>query len=111
MRTDSTARLVDGYVLFRPVEWIDAAKRSPVSVVARFDHLTPNVNPTSPNYAGTTPAYLFLLFGVSYDLTQRITVALDWQGQSREGFPAPTGTNVRATPEQSTYFFHWFATF
>jgi hypothetical protein len=108
---DSTGRLIDGYVLVRPFEWVNDSKPSPFMLLARLDHLTPNVDPTSANYAGTTPAYNFALLGASYDLTQRITLALDWQGQAPSGFPDPIGTNVRPTPRQSTYFLHWQATF
>jgi hypothetical protein len=108
---DSTGRLMAGYVVARPLEWFDAAKRSPFSVIARYDRLTPNTDPTHANYAGTTPYYDYTLFGASYDLNQRITLALDWQQNSPKGFPPPTGTNVRPTPRQSTVFLHWQATF
>ena len=109
--TDSMGRLIDGYVLVRPFEWLDASKRSPISIVARYDRLTPNIRPTSPSYAGTTPSYSFTLLGASYDVTQHITLALDWQVQSPMGFPPATGTNLRAAPTQSALFAHWVATF
>lgn len=108
---DSTGRLMAGYVVARPLEWFDAARRSPLSLIARYDRLTPNTNPTSANYAGTTPSYDYTLFGAAYDLNQRITLALDWQTNAPKGFPAATGTNVRPTPRQSTVFLHWQATF
>lgn len=109
--TDSTGRLIDGYIVARPLEWIDAMKQSPLSVIARFDRITPNTSPTSANYAGTTPYYDYTLLGASYDVNQRITLALDWQQATPKGFPAATGTNVRPTPRQSTVFLHWQATF
>jgi hypothetical protein len=109
--TDSTGRLIDGYLLVRPLEWLDPSKPSRVLLLARYDHLTPNVDPTAANYAGTTPSYTFAMFGASYDLTQRITMAIDWQGQTPEGFPAPSGANVRPNPRQSTFFVHWQASF
>ena len=109
---DSTGRLVAGYVVARPLEWFDAARRSPLSVIARFDRLTPNTDPTHANYAGTTPYYDYTLIGASYDVNQRITLALDWQANSPKGFPVATGTNVRPVPpRQSTVFLHWQATF
>ena len=109
--SDSTGRLIDGYVVARPLEWLDAARRSAFSVVARYDHFTPNTSPTSANYAGTTPSYDYTLFGAAYDVNQRITFALDWQQSAPKSFPPATGTNVRPTPRQSTVFIHWQATF
>jgi hypothetical protein len=109
--TDSTGRLIDGFVVARPLEWMDASKKSALGVVARYDRFTPNTSPTSANYAGTTPSYSFTVLGLSYDVNQRITLALDWQSQSPSGFPLATGTNVRPTPKQSTVFIHWQATF
>jgi hypothetical protein len=109
---DSTGRVVDGFVIARPAEWFSAATKSGWSVIARFDRFTPNVDPTLPAYAGTTPAFDFWILGLSYDLTQRMTFALDWQAQSPTGFPPVTGTNVRpSTPHQSTLAVHWQATF
>ena len=109
--TDSTGRLIDGYIVARPMEWLDAAKRSPLSVIARFDRFTPNTDPTSANYAGETPYYDYTLLGASWDVNQRITLALDWQRNTPKGFPPATGANVRPTPRQSTVFLHWQATF
>ena len=108
---DSTGRLMAGYVVARPLEWFDAAKRSPLSLIARYDRLTPNTDPTHANYASATPSYDYTLLGASYELNQRITLALDWQQNSPTGFPPATGTNVRPTPRQSTVFLHWQATF
>ena len=108
---DSTGRIVDGFVIARPVEWFDAAQRSPFSIVARWDHYTPNTNPTSANYAGTTPAYNFYLLGASYDLTQRMTFTFDYQNQSPTDFPMATGTNVRPAPQQTTLFLHFNVSF
>jgi hypothetical protein len=110
--SDSTGRLIDGYIVARPLEWLDAAKRSRLSVVARYDRFTPNASPTSANYAGTTPHYDYTLFGASYDVNQRITLALDWQQNAPKAFPPATGTNIRPVPpRQSTVFLHWQATF
>jgi hypothetical protein len=108
--TDSTGRLIDGFILARPLEWLDAAKHSPIGIIARYDRFTPNTDPTSANYAGTTPSYSFTVLGLSYDVNQRITLAADWQEQSPSSFP-PAGTNVRPVPKQSTVFVHWQATF
>jgi hypothetical protein len=108
---DSTGRLIDGFIIGRPLEWLDASRRSNFSVVARYDHFTPSTDPSSPAYAGTTPSYNYWLIGASYDITSRFVLTLDWQVQSPSGFPPPTGTNVRPTPRNSTLFVHWQATF
>jgi len=108
---DSTGRMLDGYLIARPLEIMNPEKHSPFMLVARYDHLTPNVDPSSPAYAGTTPSYDFTTFAAAYELNQRITVALDWQQDRPSGFPAPTGTNVRPRPKVSTLFLHWNTTF
>jgi hypothetical protein len=109
--TDSTGSVIDGFVIARPLEWMDATKKSALGLIARYDKFTPNTSPTSANYAGTTPAYSFIVLGAAYDLNQRITLTLDWQSQTPSGFPPTTGTNVKPTPKQSTLFIHWQATF
>ena len=109
--SDSTGRLIDAFVVARPLEWLDGSKRSPLSFIARYDRFTPNTSPTSANYAGTTPSYDYTLFGAAWDVNQRITLALDWQQNAPKEFPQPTGANVRPTPRQSTVFLHWQATF
>jgi hypothetical protein len=108
---DSSGRVIDGFIVARPLEWMDATKKSALGVVARYDRFTANTSPTSANYAGTTPSYSFTVLGLSYDVNQRITLALDWQAQTPSGFPPATGTYVRPTPKQSTMFVHWQATF
>jgi hypothetical protein len=109
---DSAGRLMAAYVIARPLEWLAADRQSPLSVIARFDRLTPNVDPTHPSYAGAIPYYDYTLVGASYDVNQRITLALDWQVNTPKGFPPPTGSNVRpAHSRQSTVFVHWQATF
>jgi hypothetical protein len=108
---DSTGRVIDGFVIARPLEWTDATRRSPFWLVARWDHFTPNTSPTSPNYVGTTPAYNFYILGASYDATQRMTFTFDYQNQSPTDFPSPTGTNVRPTPQQTTWFLHFNVAF
>jgi hypothetical protein len=108
---DTTGSIVSGFIIGRPTEWFNAAQHSNLSFVARYDHVTPNTSPTAAAYAGTTPSYNYWILGGSYDATQRLTFTIDWQVQSPTDFPAATGTNIRATPRQSTVFAHWQATF
>jgi hypothetical protein len=108
---DSTGRLLDGFVVFRPVELFDATSKSGLQVIARFDHFTPDTSPTAANYVGTTPSLNFTILGVSYDLNQKLTFALDWQKQHGVSYPAPTGTNLRAPADASNLFLHFQAAF
>ena len=91
---DSTGRMIDGYMVARPFEILNSGKRSPFLLVARYDHLTPNVDPASANYAGTRPSYDFMIFAAAYELNQRFTMAVDWKQDRGVGFPPPTGTNT-----------------
>ncbi len=109
--TDSTGRVLDGFIVARPAELFGASAKSPVSVIARWDHFTPNTSPVAATYVGTTPAYDFYVLGLSYDLNQKMTMALDWQNQSPTNFPDATGTNVRPSPTASTLFLHFVANF
>jgi hypothetical protein len=113
---DSTGRLFDGWLFVRPIEIFDMSKHSPFSIVARYDHFTPQTDPGSSvpgaaNYAGTTPAYNFVILGASWDLNQRMTLTADYQNQSPTDFPAPTGTNVRPTPQSTIFFMHFVVNF
>jgi hypothetical protein len=113
---DSTGRLFDGFIFIRPIEIFDPSKPSPFTLVARYAHFTPQTDPSSSvpgaaNYAGTTPAYNFVVLGISYDLNQRMTLTADYQNQSPTNFPAPTGNNVRPTPQTTAYFLHFVVNF
>ena len=113
---DSTGRVFDGFLFIRPLEVFDTKTHSPFSIVGRYDHFTPQTDPSSSipgaaNYAGTTPAYNFVLLGASWDLNQRMTLTADYQHTSPTDFPAPTGTNVRPTPESTTFFLHFVVNF
>jgi hypothetical protein len=113
---DSTGRLWAGWVFVRPVEIFDPSQHSPFSLIARYDHFTPQTDPSSSvpgaaNYAGTTPAYNYVLLGASWDITQRITLTANFQQTSPTNFPAPTGTNVRPTPTSTMYFLHFVANY
>ncbi|HEX4684788.1 MAG TPA: hypothetical protein VH277_18870 [Gemmatimonadaceae bacterium] len=108
---DSTGRLLDGFIVARPLEMIDPSQKSNWAVIARYDHFTPNTSPDSPNYAGTTPKQNFWILGTSYDVNQKITFALDWQKLVGSDYPAPVGTNVRAPAENSVLYLHFQANF
>lgn len=113
---DSTGPLWDGFIFIRPLEVFQVTARSPLTLVARYDHFTPQTDPGSSvpgaaNYAGTTPAYNFVLLGASWDLNQRMTLTADYQNTSPTDFPAPVGTTVRPTPTSTTFFLHFVVNF
>jgi hypothetical protein len=113
---DSTGRLFDAFLFVRPLEIFDASQKSPFSIVARWDHWTPNTDPASsvPNaagYAGTTPAYNFVVLGASWDLNQRMTFTADYQNQSPTDFPPVTATSVKPTPQSTTLALHFVVNF
>jgi hypothetical protein len=113
---DSTGRLFDGFIIVRPFEVFNEAHKSPFSIVARYDHFTPQTDPNSSipgaaNYAGTTPAYGYWILGASYDVNQRMTMTANWQNQSPSDFPPSTGSNVRPTPKSSIFFMSWVVNF
>ena len=109
--SDSVGRMIDGYIVARPLELLNPEKRSALMLVARYDHLTPNVDPSSASYAGTTPSYDFTTLAIAYELNQRITAAVDWQQDRPTGFPPPTGANIRPRPKTSAVFLHWNVVF
>jgi hypothetical protein len=111
VETDTTGRMIDAYLLVRPMEWLRPDRKSPWTLIGRWDRNTPNASPTSANYAGTTPAYDYFNVGSSYELNQRFTFALDYQLDRPVGFPPATGSNVEAKPRVPVFFLHWNATF
>jgi hypothetical protein len=113
---DSTGRVFDGFLFIRPLEVFDPSHHSPFSLVGRFDHFTPQTDPSSSvpgaaNYAGDTPAYNFWVLGASYDVNQKITLTADYQNQTPTNFPPAIGTNVRPTPTSSIFFIHFVVNF
>jgi len=109
---DSTGRLLDGFLLVRPVELFSSTSKSGLQLIGRYDRFTPNTDPVSVNYNGSTPSYNFWVLGASYDITSRFLMALDWQVQDPNSFPTITGAGtVRPIPRSSSLFLHWQATF
>jgi hypothetical protein len=113
---DSTGRVFDGFLFIRPIEIFDPSQHSPFSLVVRFDHFTPQTDPSSSvpgaaNYAGDTPAYNFWVLGASYDVNQKITLTADYQNQTPTNFPPAVGTNVRPTPTSSILLIHFLVYF
>jgi hypothetical protein len=107
---DSTGRVIAGYLVARPIEWA-TGKRSPFAMVARYDRVTPNTDPSGAGYAGASPAYDYSVVGVTYDLNQRFTLAADWQLDRPVGFTEGSAADAGKRPRSSILFLHWNATF
>lgn len=71
--TDVTGRLVSGLAVFRPMQLLDSESKSPLSVLLRYDAITPNTDVSQSNHLFEGSLIL--------DLTanKRAQVALDYQ--------------------------------
>jgi hypothetical protein len=90
---DSTGSVTAVYGIARPFS-ASAALR-PLSLVARWDHVTPN--------RATGSAHDLAIAGVIWDLSSRVAISLDFQGQ----YPDETSQ----APETRTLFLHGVARF
>jgi hypothetical protein len=108
---DSTGRALGLFVVVRPAEWGRAVRHSRWGMIGRIDRFTPNIDPTGPAYAGSTPAYQYVVLGGFFEPTIRTSFSLDWQRQTPRGFPEPLPAALNVNPTQSTIFVHWQASF
>ncbi len=93
--SDSTGRLVAGYVVAKPFKIIDATSTIPLGIVARYDQVTPNTS--------TSPKINTFIGGLTWDLNSRSSISFDYQ----EATPS-NGAPVAPT---KTYYMHWVANF
>lgn len=92
---DSTGRVTSGYVILRPFQLLNAKSTSPLGLVFRVDAYEPNTAA-----AGSST---FVIGGVTWDLSKRASLALDYQEQTAE-----SGV---ALPVTKMYYLHWVANF
>ena len=109
VRTDVDANLLYGFTVVRPFAFINGTGKSPFALIARYDRYKP-VNDLS-DYS-----YHFFLGGLSYDISSRATLALDYQEQlpsSEASLPAQTSTGTVTIPPANlkTYFAHFVVNF
>ena len=93
--SDSTGRLVAGYVVAKPFKIFDDASTIPLGIVARYDQVTPNTS--------ASPKINTFIGGLTWDLNKRSAISFDYQ----EATPA-NGAPVAPT---KTYYMHWVANF
>lgn len=91
---DSTMNIASTFAVLRPLRFLDAKSTVPLGLVARWDKVTSN-NRTDP--------YDLYISGITWDLTRRTTLALDYQVRVPE--------KGSVGQENKTMFFHFVATF
>jgi hypothetical protein len=93
--TDSTGSITAGYAVVKPFQMMDAASTVPLGLVARFDYVKPN--PSRDAH------YNVLIAGLTWDLSKRSSISLDYQEQ--------TTRNTTVVAPAHVYFLHWVANF
>jgi hypothetical protein len=94
--SDRTSDLQSVFLLTRPAELVEASRLSRFGLIGRFDRFKLDRDADATNE--------FLLLGATWDLNQRVTLALDYQGLT------PAGAANPALPVR-TWFLHWVASF
>jgi hypothetical protein len=96
--SERTSRLVTAIAVARPLPGADADTPHPLGVVLRYDRFRPDVD--------ADPYVHFVAGGVTYDVSSRISLALDYQEQ----LPREGASPVQYAPSQ-VYFVHLMARF
>lgn len=92
---ERTSQLVSAFAIVRPMELFGNIRRSRLALVGRFDRF--ELDTDSDAFSE------FLVGGLIWDLTQRVSLALDYQGTTPRSGAAGAPVN--------TWFLHWVATF
>jgi hypothetical protein len=72
--TSISGRLFSGFIVARPFQWINSASTSPLGIVLRYDQIKPNTD--------LSPSYSVYIAGLTYDLSKKASISLDYQEQS-----------------------------
>lgn len=91
----ATSRVVAGFVAARPLALIDTSWTAPLGLVLRAERMT---STTAPSGRGT-----FVIAGATWDLSSRVSIALDYQEEARR--------DAFQGPDTRTYFLHAMARF
>ena len=92
---DSTGRVISAYTVIKPFQLADASSTMPLGVVLRVDNVKPNTSSTN--------SYNVVIAGLTWDLSKKAALSLDYQQQSPKG--------AVGIPRTSVYFLHWVANF
>ncbi|MBA3341750.1 MAG: hypothetical protein H0T48_07930 [Gemmatimonadaceae bacterium] len=93
--SDSTGHLFSAYSVARPFQIANTGSKIPFGVLARWDYVQPNDK--------TQPHYYLAIAGITWDLSNRASVSLDYQEQT-----PVNGVSIAPT---KTYFAHLIANF
>jgi hypothetical protein len=109
VRTDVDAELLYGFAVVRPFAFATASGKSPFALIGRYDRYKPITS--LDDYA-----YHFVLAGLSYDISSKATLALDYQEQLPSPdsvLPTQTTTGTVALPpaKLKTFFAHFVVNF
>jgi hypothetical protein len=102
-----TSNLTSAFAIVRPLEVMDASKRSRLSLFTRFDAFQLDDPPvTAPQPKVSTS---LVWFGLFWDLNARSTFTIDFQTSTTKTTPAGS-TTTNSVPTK-TLFFHWVANY
>jgi hypothetical protein len=87
----TTGQLYDAFVIVRPLEFTQPDTKQSFGALVRYDHWKPNKD--VDGYAQ------FLVAGVFWEPTRKVTLALDYQGQ--------TPRNGLSGAKAESWFLHW----
>jgi hypothetical protein len=96
VKVDSTGRLAAAFLMVKPFLMLNRESRLPLGIVARWDSYKPNI--------AVDRTVQFAIAGITWDLTRKASVSLDYQEQSPRG-------SVTGTSASKTYFLHLLASF
>lgn len=92
---DRTSNLTSAFGIVRPLELFGGRARSPLSLIGRVDDFKVDTD--------ADPSTRFVVAGAIWDVNDRASIALDYQGA--------TPRNNPAAPRTRTWFLHWTASF
>jgi hypothetical protein len=95
VETDSTGRLIDGFVTLKPFQLLNDKSTFPLGLVARWDRFKPHTS--TDGYINT------VIGGLTWDLNKKTSLALDYQQVT------PYSGAIAAASK--TYFLHLVANF
>jgi hypothetical protein len=95
VQIDTTGRLIDGFVTIKPFQLLNDKSTFPLGLIARWDRFKPNT--ALPGYINT------VIGGLTWDLTKKTALALDYQEQTPHSAPGVATTK--------TYFLHLVANY
>jgi hypothetical protein len=90
--TTTTGAVYSGFVIARPLAFINNTKTNPWQLVLRADRYKPNTNNDAYQY--------FLIGGIGYDLSSKVSVYADYQDVEGHNF---TSNN----PDIKAFYFHF----